>query len=118
MTVWLVRAGRYGERETLALEKGLSVIGWEELPDLSAVDLAGSISRSSCGRPTPTPARAASPTGWASSGPFASRMQVGDLVVLPLKTQSAIAIGKVAGPYVYRDRSRRRRAPHAAGRSG
>ena len=26
MTVWLVRAGRYGERETLALEQDLSVI--------------------------------------------------------------------------------------------
>ena len=37
MTVWLVRAGRYGERETLALEQGLSVIGWEEVPDLSGV---------------------------------------------------------------------------------
>ena len=37
MTVWLVRAGRSGERESLALEQGLSIIGWEELPDLSGV---------------------------------------------------------------------------------
>ena len=48
------------------------------------------------------PARAASPTGWASSGPFASRIEVGDLVVLPFKTQSAIAMGTIAGPYAYR----------------
>ena len=37
MTVWLVRDGKYGEREMLALEQALSVIGWEELPDLSKV---------------------------------------------------------------------------------
>lgn len=37
MTVWLVRAGRYGEAENLALEQGLSVIGWDELPDLATV---------------------------------------------------------------------------------
>ena len=31
MSVWLVRAGRYGEGEYLALEKGLAVISWGEL---------------------------------------------------------------------------------------
>ncbi|HZL07329.1 MAG TPA: restriction endonuclease, partial [Coriobacteriia bacterium] len=38
MTVWLVRAGRYGEREALALEQDQSIIGWEELPDLAHLD--------------------------------------------------------------------------------
>ena len=35
MTLWLVRAGRFGEREQFAIEKNLAVIGWEDLPDLS-----------------------------------------------------------------------------------
>ncbi|WP_346864991.1 hypothetical protein [Methanocalculus sp. MSAO_Arc2] len=35
MTLWLVRAGRYGEREQLALEKKIAVIGWDDVPDLS-----------------------------------------------------------------------------------
>jgi len=36
MAVWMVRAGRYGEQESLALDKNLAVIGWEELPDLAS----------------------------------------------------------------------------------
>ena len=35
MTMWLVRAGKAGEREKLALETGSAIIGWEELPDLT-----------------------------------------------------------------------------------
>jgi len=38
MALWLVRAGKYGEQESLALEKGLAVIGWGDLPDLSTVE--------------------------------------------------------------------------------
>jgi restriction system protein len=38
MATWLVRAGKYGEREQTALEKTVLVIGWVELPDLSTVD--------------------------------------------------------------------------------
>lgn len=34
-----MRAGRYGERESLALEKGLDVIGLGDLPDLSGVGI-------------------------------------------------------------------------------
>ena len=37
MAVWLVRAGRDGEREDVALEKGLAVIGWPRLPDLTGI---------------------------------------------------------------------------------
>ncbi len=36
MKMWLVRAGKSGEREKLALEQNVAVIGWEELPDLTA----------------------------------------------------------------------------------
>jgi restriction system protein len=35
MTVWLVRAGKHGEREKVALENGIAVVGWEELPDMT-----------------------------------------------------------------------------------
>jgi len=37
MAVWMVRAGRGGEREDVALREGLAVIGWDELPDLSTM---------------------------------------------------------------------------------
>ncbi len=37
MAVWLVRAGRNGERESFALEENLAVIVFDDLPDLSQV---------------------------------------------------------------------------------
>jgi len=37
MSLWLVRAGKYGEQEQGALENDVVTIGWNELPDLSNV---------------------------------------------------------------------------------
>ena len=37
MALWVVRTGKYGERENFALEKGVVVIGWDEMPDLSSI---------------------------------------------------------------------------------
>ncbi|RYG89132.1 MAG: hypothetical protein EON59_02005 [Alphaproteobacteria bacterium] len=37
MTLWGIRSGKYGERENFALEKNVAVIGWDDLPDLTAV---------------------------------------------------------------------------------
>jgi len=35
MSLWMVRAGSYGEQEQYALEKNIVTIGWNELQDLS-----------------------------------------------------------------------------------
>jgi restriction system protein len=37
MALWLVRAGRNGEQEDLALDQGLAVIGWRQIPDLDGI---------------------------------------------------------------------------------
>ena len=37
MSVWMVRAGRYGELEDTALRKGVVTIGWKEMPNLSEI---------------------------------------------------------------------------------
>ncbi|WP_287962965.1 hypothetical protein [Alcanivorax sp.] len=37
MALWLVGAGRHGEREDFALENNVVVIGWDGLEDLSAI---------------------------------------------------------------------------------
>jgi len=101
MAVWLVRAGRTGQDENLALDNDLVTIEWENLPDLSAINtrealekLMGEIYS------TEKPATVKNWVGqvWA----FRDRIQKGDLAVLPLKSRSAIAIGKVAGDYQYR----------------
>lgn len=101
MALWMVRAGRHGEREALALEKGLSVIGWKELQDLSHITTREALDEL-CRRTYPdAPAnRISNYVGqlWA----FRERIKDGDLIVLPLKTRSAIAIGHAKGSYEYR----------------
>lgn len=37
MPIYVVRAGKYGENEAYALEKGAVTVGWQDLGDLSAV---------------------------------------------------------------------------------
>ena len=37
MALWVARAGRHGERESYALTNGVVIVGWNDLPDLSAV---------------------------------------------------------------------------------
>src|SRR5437868_4152350 len=98
MAIWLVRAGGHGEHEETALQKGIVVIGWDELPDLSAVKSRESLAQLMKETyPDDSVNRLTNWTGqvWA----FRDRIQPGDLVVLPLKTRSAIAIGEVNGPY-------------------
>lgn len=101
MTLWVVRSGKYGEREALALDSGLAVIGWDNLADLSALKTREALHAA---------LEAAFPdekgktlSNWESQlWPFANVMAKGDLVVMPLKTRSSIAIGRVAGDYVFR----------------
>lgn len=100
MAVWLVRAGKSGEREQFALEKNIAVIGWDEMPDLSkftAKDEMASYLQNAL--PQHTTNSISNHTGqlWA----FAKRIEVGDLIVLPLKTSGTVALGKCVGPYEY-----------------
>ena len=100
MAIWLVRAGQHGEREEVALKKGMAVIGWEDLPDLTPVNSREALAQLLKDTyPDEGPNKLANWRGqlWA----FRNRIQKGDLVVLPLKRRSAIAIGRVTGEYAY-----------------
>lgn len=101
MAVWMVRAGRHGEREQLALEQGIAVIGWDELPDLSGVssreDLLTRLES------TYREEKRKTLLNWLSQiWSFIAGIHNGDLVALPLKSRSTIAIGRITGPYQYR----------------
>ena len=45
MTLWVARAGRYGERESFAFENNLVVVGWDKEPRPTAGALDGHLSR-------------------------------------------------------------------------
>ncbi|HEY64972.1 MAG TPA: restriction endonuclease [Caldilineae bacterium] len=101
MALWMVRAGKHGEREDLALEHNIAVIGWDELPDLSPIKAREEL-RTLLEQVYPD-AKLKTRLNWESQlWPFIAEMKVGDLIALPLKTRSAIVIGRVTGPYTYR----------------
>src|ERR1044071_2015705 len=100
MTFWMVRAGRHGEEEQQALTNNVVTIGWNKLPDLRGISDKETLKKTySNTHPNKTPMHIANVVGqiWA----FAREIKKGDLVALPLKTQSSIAIGKIDGDYEY-----------------
>ena len=101
MALWVVRAGRRGEREDLALEQGLVVIGWEELSDLSSIQSREQLL--ALLESTYPDEKKKTLLNWQSQiWPFLHGIEAGDLVALPLKSRSAIALGDITGPYAYR----------------
>lgn len=100
MAVWLVRCGRHGEGEDLALGSSVVGIGWSEAGDLTAVTtVEGMRHRLGEQYPDAKPSTLANWVGQAAA--FRSRIQVGDLVALPLKTTPAVAFGRITGDYHY-----------------
>ena len=101
MTAWVVRGGKYGEREDEALENGMLTIGFGVTADLTEAQTREKVQEVvRQARPDSTPSQIGSWTGqlWAFRGVIES----GDLVVMPRKGQPAVAIGKIAGEYQYR----------------
>ncbi|CCQ90380.1 conserved hypothetical protein [Nitrospina gracilis 3/211] len=102
MAVWLIRAGKLGEDENTALEKGLAIIGWRSMPDVSKVssyEEMKNIQQKFYPDKSPSAIANLAAQIWA----FSQKMQKGDIVVLPLKTHSTIALGKITGDYKYLD---------------
>lgn len=100
MTLWVVRAGKYGEHESDVLDRGVVAVGYSEMGDLSPFPDRKQLEeayRRAC--PEFSDGRVATQVGqlWAIS----RRIEVGDNVVLPVKTQSAIALARVQSNYEY-----------------
>jgi restriction system protein len=99
---WLARAGKDGEREEWALQGGVVGGGFNEVGDLTAVDSrsrAVEIVEQEYKGESQGLIRNYAGQLWA----FRGKIQIGDLVVLPLKgkKQSRIAIGRVTGDYEF-----------------
>lgn len=96
--VFLVRAGRDGGDENYALENSVAIIGFNEYPSLAAAkDYDAILDLVKATQPELKPRAAGNYAGqlWA----FALAMKEGDIVVLPRKFTSQVALGRVKGPY-------------------
>ena len=100
-TVWLIRAGRSGERDNFAIENGLAGGGFQEVPDLTASATREDI-KALVRKAYPDASVAKVPNYAGQLWALRSRVNVGNIVVLPLKTTSSIALGLVTGGYHYR----------------
>ncbi len=98
--VYLARAGGNGEDEEHALQNEVAIIGFRDYPSLEGAkdydDILGIVKATS---PEIKPRAAGNYAGqlWA----FAVAMNLGDIVVLPRKLTSQVALGRVTGPYRY-----------------
>jgi restriction system protein len=97
----MVRAGRHGEWEQIDLSEGITTIGWVQLPDLSKIrskDDLRALYRSAY----PEESEASAENRLSQVWRFAHEIRVGNYIAMPLKTQSAVAIGRVKSDYKYR----------------
>ncbi|GAA1799454.1 MAG: restriction endonuclease [Actinobacteria bacterium] len=99
-SAWVIRSGRYGERDDWAIANGFSGGGWKEVPDLTPFTTREDVEQVVADTfGTDSPGLVASYTGqmWA----LRHRIEVGDLLILPMKTTRELAIGRVTSGYQY-----------------
>lgn len=98
--VFLVRAGASGADEEYALDHGLVIIEFQDFGNLEKAKNYEDVSLMvNTNRPDLKPRAAGNYAGqlWA----FAISMREDDIVVLPRKLTSQVALGRVTGPYQY-----------------
>ncbi len=102
MTLWMVRSGRYGEREELAIEKNVAIIGWDGMPNLSGIKSREQL-RELLEKIYPD-RKPKTLINWESQiWPFLHVMEERDIIAMPLKFRSSIVFGSINGPYTYRE---------------
>ena len=98
----MVRAGRHGTWENLAFENGITFVGFSQVPDLSGTkgreDILQILKQN---LPQDSEKRLINFAGQLNA--FVHRIEVSDLIALPLKSRPHIAIAKVTGDYEYRN---------------
>ena len=98
--LWIVRAGKHGERELAAIESNKLLPGFMEVGDLShTADRAAIIEILRVA--VPDESENAIRNFAAQLNQFVHKIALGDLVVMPRKVTNGVAIGRVTGPYAY-----------------
>ncbi|GAA5001464.1 restriction endonuclease [Actinopolymorpha pittospori] len=101
MSAWIIRAGRNGEREQWALDKGVSGGGFRAVFDLTPCTSKERVRATvDAGFPTDSLGRRANFAGqlWA----LRDTIKPGDLILMPMKTSKKIVFGVCTSGYKYR----------------
>ncbi len=100
MAVWIVRGATGGTHEQRMLSNDFVSMGFETIPDLTNIKSQEEIQKL-YSKIHPEAKHKRMIAHSAQLWNFLGRIQKGDLAVVPLKTQAAIAIGEVIGVYEY-----------------
>ncbi len=102
MGFWIVRADKHGEQEDGALKHGVVTIGWNQLPNLTNFKDKSELEESYVEIYGPKKKmHLANVLGQIWN--FKENISIGDLVALPLKRKSGIAIGEITGDYEFKE---------------
>jgi restriction system protein len=100
MTLWVVRCGRDSAYELEAYDKKIVGIGWGSLGDLSKYETVEEL-RSYYSEKNSEDSLGAVRTNVAQIFTFIKRIQIGDLVALPIRSSASIAFGRIKGESRY-----------------
>lgn len=95
---WVVRGGRYGESDQRFLSDNLVGIGFDAFGDLASVTTRDAM-KALAVKALPDAKEASAFNYAAQAWAFRGRIDIGDLVVVPLKSSPYVAIGRIAGDY-------------------
>jgi restriction system protein len=98
--LWIVRAGKHGERELAAIEQSRLLPGFLEVGDLQKLKGRDAIF-AHMEQVLPGAGQNRLKNFAAQLNQFAHTIQIGDLVVMPRKVTNGVAIGEVTGDYTY-----------------
>ena len=98
--LWIVRAGKQGDRELAAIEQGRLLPGFLEVGDLRLFPDRNAILEHLV-QLMPDGGRNRLRNFAAQLNQFAHTIQPGDLVVMPRKVTDGVAIGEILGDYIF-----------------
>lgn len=98
--LWIVRAGKQGERELAAIEQGRLLPGFMEFGDLSSLNGREPI-LAHLTQVAPSDGVNRLRNFAAQLNQFVHTIKVGDYVVLPRKVTDGVAVGRITGDYVH-----------------
>lgn len=100
MTVWMIRSGRHGERETFDFENKVASIGWEQMTDLSTIQTKEELDEA-LQNAYPEQTKQQRSNNKSQLWAFIREMKKEDLVLRPSKHKPIVWIGKIIGEYQY-----------------
>lgn len=101
MSLWMVRAGKYGEQEATLIENNIVAIGWNKLPDLLNIKSKENL-KTIYKKTYPDRSKNLMNSQINQIWRYINEIKIDDIVSLPLKTKNSILFGIIQGEYQYK----------------